>query len=109
MNRLLPPIFVALLMPVPLFAQVTAPVTTPTQKADTTKSSYTLKTLRMAPLFIFSTKDNALVDSARQFRGARPLPDSFYYSGEKHLKNIRQLTFEGENAEAYLSPDDKYL
>lgn len=27
--------------------------------------------------------------------------------GEKHLKNIRQLTNEGENAEAYFSPDGK--
>jgi len=28
---------------------------------------------------------------------------------EKHLKNIRQLTFEGENAEAYFSADSKQL
>lgn len=27
------------------------------------------------------------------------------YEGEKHLKNVRQLTFGGENAEAYFSPD----
>jgi Tol biopolymer transport system component len=27
------------------------------------------------------------------------------YDGEKHLKDIRQLTFGGENAEAYFSPD----
>jgi Tol biopolymer transport system component len=29
--------------------------------------------------------------------------------GEKHFANIRQLTFEGENAEAYFSPDDSKL
>jgi len=29
--------------------------------------------------------------------------------GEKHLKNIRQLTFGGENAEAYFSSDNKQL
>lgn len=29
------------------------------------------------------------------------------YDGEVHLKNIRQLTFGGENAEAYFSPDGK--
>lgn len=29
--------------------------------------------------------------------------------GEKHLKNIKQLTFAGENAEAYFSPDGKRL
>jgi Tol biopolymer transport system component len=28
---------------------------------------------------------------------------------EKHLSNIRQLTFGGTNAEAYFSPDNKYL
>jgi TolB protein len=31
------------------------------------------------------------------------------YPGEKHLANIRQLTFGGESAEAYFSADDKYL
>src|SRR5687768_13331640 len=29
--------------------------------------------------------------------------------GEKHLRNIRQLTFGGENAEAYFSADGKRL
>ncbi len=28
---------------------------------------------------------------------------------DKHLKNIRQLTFGGDNAEAYFSPDGKFL
>ncbi|MCL4143404.1 UNVERIFIED_CONTAM: hypothetical protein GTU68_014833 [Idotea baltica] len=35
--------------------------------------------------------------------------DSLRYAGEKHLKNIRQLTFGGDNAEAYFSFDNKYL
>ncbi|MFN3848287.1 MAG: TolB family protein [Spirosomataceae bacterium] len=30
-------------------------------------------------------------------------------SEEKHLKNVRQLTFGGNNAEAYFSRDDKYI
>ena len=30
-------------------------------------------------------------------------------AGERHLKNIRQLTFGGENAEAYFSPDGTHL
>ena len=29
--------------------------------------------------------------------------------GEKHLRNVRQLTFGGQNAEAYWSWDDRYL
>lgn len=35
--------------------------------------------------------------------------DRLSFNGEKHLKNIRQLTFEGENAEAYFSDDGKKL
>ena len=32
-----------------------------------------------------------------------------HYPEEKHLKNIRQMTFGGDNAEAYWSFDDRYL
>jgi TolB protein len=35
--------------------------------------------------------------------------DSVLFSGEQHFKNIRQLTFGGDNAEAYFSYDGKYL
>ena len=35
--------------------------------------------------------------------------DSLHYSNETHLKNVRQLTFGGDNAEAYFSFDGKYL
>ncbi|HXD32737.1 MAG TPA: hypothetical protein VN643_16560 [Pyrinomonadaceae bacterium] len=35
--------------------------------------------------------------------------DPLWVSGEKHLRNIKQLTFGGENAEAYFSADDKKL
>lgn len=31
------------------------------------------------------------------------------FPGEKHLANIRQLTFGGQSAEAYFSADDRYL
>ena len=34
---------------------------------------------------------------------------SLQYSGEMHLANIRQITFGGQNAEAYFSADDKWL
>jgi len=37
-------------------------------------------------------------------------PATLLYPGEeRHLRNVRQLTFEGENAEAYWSPDGKKL
>jgi Tol biopolymer transport system component len=35
--------------------------------------------------------------------------DSLRYEGEVHIRNIRQLTFGGNNAEAYWSFDDKQL
>ena len=35
--------------------------------------------------------------------------DSTQYAGEKHFKNIQQLTFGGDNAEAYFSFDGKYI
>jgi Tol biopolymer transport system component len=38
--------------------------------------------------------------------GVRAVPAD---SGERHLTNVRQLTFGGENAEAYFSADGKYL
>lgn len=37
------------------------------------------------------------------------LKDTIHFPGEHHFKNIRQLTFGGDNAEAYFSPDGKYL
>ena len=34
---------------------------------------------------------------------------SLRFDGERHLRNIRQLTFGGENAEGYFSPDERSL
>jgi TolB protein len=41
--------------------------------------------------------------------GALAQNNSLVVAGEKHLQNIRQLTFGGENAEAYFSFDGKQL
>lgn len=38
-----------------------------------------------------------------------PATDSLRYPGEAHLRNVRQLTFGGNNAEAYWSFDDTQL
>ena len=35
--------------------------------------------------------------------------DTLHYPEEKHFKNVRQLTFGGDNAEAYFSYDGKWL
>ncbi|HEV7767889.1 MAG TPA: M28 family peptidase, partial [Thermoanaerobaculia bacterium] len=40
-----------------------------------------------------------------QITAGKPFEKTF--DGERHLKDIRQLTFGGENAEAYFSPDGK--
>ena len=38
-----------------------------------------------------------------------PASDSLRFPGEVHLRNVRQLTFGGNNAEAYWSPDGERL
>jgi len=38
-----------------------------------------------------------------------PQTDSLRFTGEQHLRNIKQLTFGGNNAEAYWSFDDRQL
>ncbi len=40
---------------------------------------------------------------------SEPVNDSLIYPEEKHFKSIRQVTFGGDNAEAYWSFDDKQL
>lgn len=35
--------------------------------------------------------------------------DTIHFEGETHFRNIRQLTFGGDNAEAYFSFDDQYV
>jgi Tol biopolymer transport system component len=35
--------------------------------------------------------------------------DTIHFAGEKHFANVQQLTFGGDNAEAYFSFDDKWL
>jgi Tol biopolymer transport system component len=45
--------------------------------------------------------------SSMEIKAGKPFEKTF--DGEKHLKDIRQLTFGGENAEAYFSPDGKKL
>ncbi|HEX6160731.1 MAG TPA: M28 family peptidase, partial [Thermoanaerobaculia bacterium] len=45
--------------------------------------------------------------AAVEVKAGKPFEKTF--DGEKHLKDVRQLTFGGENAEAYFSPDGKKL
>ncbi|HEY0156633.1 MAG TPA: M20/M25/M40 family metallo-hydrolase [Thermoanaerobaculia bacterium] len=45
--------------------------------------------------------------AAFEIKAGKPFEQTF--DGERHLKDVRQLTFGGENAEAYFSPDGKKL
>lgn len=48
-------------------------------------------------------------NSSKIEKGAPPATDTLRYPEESHFKNIRQLTFGGDNAEAYWSYDGKML
>ena len=45
--------------------------------------------------------------AAFEVEAGKPFPTAF--EGERHLRDVRQLTFGGENAEAYWSPDGRSL
>jgi TolB protein len=50
-----------------------------------------------------------LVCAAQLTAQAQKIEDSVLFAGEKHFKNIQQLTFGGDNAEAYWSFDGKSI
>jgi Tol biopolymer transport system component len=54
---------------------------------------------------VFSSCSN----SAKVGNSGNAVADTLKYPEETHLKNIQQLTFGGDNAEAYWSFDSKYL
>lgn len=73
-------------------------------------------------LFCFSCKnDNSSKSAESNDKGSNPHshqadkptskfdPETLKYEGEKHLKNVKQLTFGGDNAEAYWSFDDEQI
>ncbi|NJD21828.1 MAG: hypothetical protein FIA82_04040 [Melioribacter sp.] len=47
--------------------------------------------------------------TTEQKQNYNPSSDSLRFSGETHLRNVKQLTFGGNNAEAYWSFDNKQL
>ena len=49
-----------------------------------------------------------LVNTVNSFAQSA-VSDTVHYAGEEHFKNIQQLTFGGDNAEAYFSFDGKYI
>lgn len=65
-------------------------------------------TLVIAILLIFAC-NTAKKTSDANTAAYNPATDTLRYPEEKHLKNVRQLTFGGDNAEAYFSFNDKFL
>lgn len=63
----------------------------------------------MAILFLFIACAPTDQKEENTEENAEAAADSLRYEGEKHLKNIRQLTFGGDNAEAYWSFDNQKL
>jgi Tol biopolymer transport system component len=68
----------------------------------------------LAALLVFAAGVPLTRPAQSQAQQASPAPRaataaSLAFPGEKHLANIRQVTFGGQNAEAYFSADDKYL
>lgn len=61
------------------------------------------------PLLILPFLIAALVPSRQVKVQQTPDNDTIHYAGEHHFKNLRQLTFGGDNAEAYFSFDGKYI
>jgi TolB protein len=68
---------------------------------------------RAVPVVLVTACLGLFVSGARKERAAAAAKASttasLTFPGENHLANVRQLTFGGQNAEAYFSIDDKYL
>src|ERR1700722_12463110 len=65
----------------------------------------TLRAFCSAAILAFG---NCLASAQQPVAEAKP-GDQGVFPEEKHLRDIRQLTFCGQNPEAYFSADDKYL
>ena len=59
-------------------------------------------------LSIVSCKDKKELNTQKSI-AEETLSDSLLFPGEKHFKSIKQITFGGDNAEAYWSFDDKQI
>ena len=90
-------------------------IATPIQKIDKAKDKRTAETRPdEASGAIGDTKGEGRPmspkgENKRPGHGMGDMPQVLHYPEERHLKNVRQLTFGGDNAEAYWSFDDKHL
>jgi TolB protein len=82
---------------------------TTVQNPSTSKPMPKSQIARPALFLLLITASAALVTYSQAPSNGTPSSFSLIVPGEKHLGNVRQLTFGGTNAEAYFSADDKYL
>jgi TolB protein len=68
-----------------------------------------LDSMRSALLVLLFAGAASVVGHGQEAGDAQKATASLTLPEEKHLKNVRQLTFGGQNAEAYFSSDDQYL
>ena len=64
---------------------------------------------KIIPILILALISIYLFTGSSKLSQQKISEDTLYFEGEKHFKNIKQLTFGGENAEAYFSFDGKKL
>jgi Tol biopolymer transport system component len=63
----------------------------------------------IAFLFCLSFTNRKMINSELIIHHSSLTADTLQYPSETHLKNIQQLTFGGDNAEAYFSFDSKWI
>ena len=67
---------------------------------------------KLASLLLFLFAISILISFKKISAFSNPsviINDTIHYPEEKHFKNVQQLTFGGDNAEAYFSADSKWL
>ncbi|MGC4038871.1 MAG: hypothetical protein QM764_23135 [Chitinophagaceae bacterium] len=60
-------------------------------------------------ILISFKKMNSLTNTPKEISRQNAANDTIHYPEEKHFSNVQQLTFGGDNAEAYFSADSKWL
>ena len=60
-------------------------------------------------VWLFAAANSSFTLFQKAVQSSPAQDDTLRYPEEKHFRNVRQLTVGGDNAEAYLSYDDKYL
>src|ERR1700733_8629229 len=68
-----------------------------------------MQIVRPAVLLLLIAASVSLMSYSQTPGSVNPNSESLTVPGEKHLGNVRQLTFGGTNAEAYFSADNKSL